>query len=106
MKQKYLILKDNENKKLKITGVCRTEQGGVSLLCEETYDYQNHKICHFSRGPMTLISALRTNNLYPPGIYAEKIAAAVVELIKSKDQESAGACFLMISSCLPKIVTA
>ena len=59
----------------------------LSLLCEEAYDYKIIKSA-LSAGLETLISALRTNNLYPPGIYAEKIASAVARLLKSKDQES------------------
>ena len=30
---------------------------------------------------------MRTNNFYPPGIYAEKIAAALYQLHKSKGEE-------------------
>ena len=59
----------------------------LSLLCEEAYDYKTIKVA-LSAGSETLISALRTPNLYPPGIYAEKIASAVAELFKSKDQDS------------------
>ena len=51
------------------------------------YDYKIIKSA-IAAGIDTLIAALRTNNLYPPGIYAEKIAAAVTELLKSKDKES------------------
>ena len=40
------------------------------------------------RGKAYLISALRTNNLYPPGIYAQKIATAVIDLYATKDKES------------------
>jgi hypothetical protein len=36
---------------------------------------------------------LRTNNLYPPGIYAIKIADAVRELYATKGQESADLFF-------------
>ena len=59
----------------------------LSLLCEESYDYKTIKSA-IAAGSKTLISALRTNNLYPPGIYAEKIASAVTDLYKSKDRDS------------------
>jgi hypothetical protein len=39
-------------------------------------------------GKEELISTLRTNNLYPPGIYANKIADAVQELYATKGKES------------------
>ena len=87
MKQKYLIINDKENKQIKIQEYAELNKEMLSLLCEESYDYQTVKSA-ITAGTETLISALRTNNLYPPGIYAEKIASAVTDLYKSKDQES------------------
>ena len=88
MKQKYLIINDKSNKQIKIQEYAELNKEMLSLLCEEAYDYKTIKSA-ISCGTDALISALRTNNLYPPGIYAVKIASAVVELLKSKDQESA-----------------
>ena len=87
MKQKYLIINDKINEQIKIQEYAELNKEVLSLLCEEAYDYKTIKSA-ISAGPEALISALRTNNLYPPGIYAEKIASAVTELYKSKDQES------------------
>jgi hypothetical protein len=87
MKQKYLIINDNKNKQIKIQEYAELNKELLSLLCEEAYDYKTIKSA-IAAGTDTLIAALRTNNLYPPGIYAEKIAAAVTELLKSKDKES------------------
>ena len=87
MKQKYLIINDKEKKQIKIQEYAELNKEMLSLLCEEAYDYKTIKAA-VSAGSETLISALRTNNLYPPGIYAEKIASAVADLLKSKDQES------------------
>ena len=87
MKQKYLIINDKSNKQIKIQEYAELNKEMLSLLCEEAYDYKNIKSA-ISSGTDTLIAALRTNNLYPPGIYAEKIASAVTELLKSKDKES------------------
>ena len=87
MKQKYLILNDKEKKQIKIQEYAELNKEVLSLLCEEAYDYKTIKAA-ISAGSETLIAALRTNNLYPPGIYAEKIASAVAELYKSKDQET------------------
>ena len=87
MKQKYLIIKDKENKQIKIQEYAELNKEMLSLLCEEAYDYKTIKSA-ISAGTETLIASLRTNNLYPPGIYAEKIASAVAELYKSKEQES------------------
>ena len=87
MKQKYLIINDQKNKQIKIQEFAELNKEMLSLLCEEAYDYKTIKSA-VSSGTDTLIAALRTNNLYPPGIYAEKIASAVTELLKSKDKES------------------
>jgi hypothetical protein len=87
MRQKYLIINDKENKQFKIQEFAELNKENLSLLCEEAYDYQTIKSA-VSNGKDALISALRTNNLYPPGIYAEKIATALVELHKSTDEES------------------
>ena len=87
MKQKYLILNDKENKQIKIQEFAELNKETLSLLCEEAYDYQTIKPA-ISAGKDELIAALRTNNMYPPGIYAEQIADAVIELNRSKDRES------------------
>jgi hypothetical protein len=39
-------------------------------------------------GRDSLVSALRTKNLYPPGMYAAKIADKVVELLGAKGKAS------------------
>jgi len=87
MKQKYLILNDKENKQFKIQEFAELSKESLSLLCEETYDYLSIKRA-VSTGKDALISALRTNNMYPPGIYAEQIAEAVMDLSATAERES------------------
>ena len=87
MKQKYLILNDKANKQIKIQEFAELNKEMLSLLCEEAYDYETIKSA-ISAGKEELIAALRTNNLYPPGIYAVQIADAVIDLHQSKKQES------------------
>lgn len=87
MKQKYIILKDTENKQMKIQEFAELEKDSLSLLCEEAYDFKAIKSAA-KTGKDELISALRTKNMYPPGSYANRIADAVVELTTSKDKES------------------
>ncbi len=87
MKQKYLIINDKKNKQFKIQEFAELNKEMLSLLCEETYDYKSIKSA-LSAGKNELISTLRTNNFYPPGIYAEKIAAAIHQLHESKEEES------------------
>ena len=87
MKQKYLIINDKKNKQFKIQEFAELNKQKLSLLCEEAYDYKTIKSA-VSAGKDALIATLRTNNFYPPGIYAEKIAHALVQLQKAKDEES------------------
>lgn len=87
MRQKYLIINDKENKQFKIQEFAELNKEDLSLLCEEAYDYEAIQSA-VSNGKDALIATLRTNNLYPPGIYAEKISDALIQLHKSTDQES------------------
>ena len=86
MKQKYIIINDKKNKQFKIQEFAELNKEMLSLLCEEAYDYATITSA-VAEGKEALISTLRTNNFYPPGIYAEKIAAALYQLHKSKAEE-------------------
>ncbi len=87
MKQKYTIVKDDKNNQLIIREFAELDKQILSLLCEETYDSKLIRTA-INRGRDKLISTLRTNNLYPPGIYAKKIADSVKELYAAKGSES------------------
>ena len=81
MKQKYLILKHDENGKLIISELAELDKEMFSVLCEETYE--KNKIKHaIQKGKEELISALRTHNFYPPGLQAVKIAEAVATIYR------------------------
>jgi len=83
MRQKYEILKDDDNKRLIIREFAELDKDTMSLLCEESYDRKTVKSA-MSQGRDALIAALRTKNLYPPGMYAGKIAEKVAELLGAK----------------------
>jgi hypothetical protein len=87
MKQKYTILKDVKNHQLIIREYAQLDKGVLSLLCEESYTGEQIESA-IKSGKAPLISTLRTKNLYPPVIYADKIADAVMTLYGSADQES------------------
>lgn len=87
MKQKYEILKDEDNKRLIIREYAELDKDVMSLLCEENYDKKAVKSA-ISAGREALITALRTKNLYPPGLYAGKIADKVAEMYGSKGKVS------------------
>jgi hypothetical protein len=87
MKQKYTIIKDSKNKQLIIREFAELDKEILSLLCEETYE-QKDILAAIKKGQESLISTLRTNNLYPPGIYAKKIADAIKDLYATRGKES------------------
>jgi hypothetical protein len=76
MKQKYAIVRDDKNKQLIVREFAELDKEILSLLCEETYADKRIRAA-IRKGREELIAALRTKNLYPPGIYAKKIADAV-----------------------------
>ena len=88
MKQKYAIVRDDKNKQLIVREFAELDKEILSLLCEETYEEKRIRAA-IRKGREQLIAALRTNNLYPPGIYAKKIADAVKELYATKGKDSA-----------------
>ena len=83
MKQKYTIVRDDKNKQLIIREFAELDKEILSLLCEETYDEKRIRAA-IRKGREALIAAIRTNNLYPPGIYADKIADTVKNLYAAK----------------------
>lgn len=88
MKQKYLILKNDEKNELTIQEFAELEkQDEYTLLCEETYNGGTITSA-ISKGRHALISTLRTINLYPPGLIAAKIAESVMNLYNSTSDQS------------------
>jgi hypothetical protein len=88
MKQKYLILKNDEKNQLTIQEFAELEkQDEYALLCEETYSAKAI-VSAISKGKEALILGLRTANLYPPGLSVGKIADAVVNLYNSASDQS------------------
>jgi len=87
MKQKYLILKDNHKKELIIREFAELDKEVLSPLCEEIYDAKVIQSA-IKEGQETLIQVLRTKNMYPPDIYANQIAHAVLSIFAAKESES------------------
>jgi hypothetical protein len=87
MKQKYTLHKDAANKKLVIKEYAELDKEILSLLCEETYEDDIVK-AYISKGTKALIEGLRTRNMYPPRIFAQKIADMVVTLYNAEGEQS------------------
>jgi hypothetical protein len=81
MKQKYVVLLDNERGKLAIQEYAELDKEMLSLLCEESYEAAAIKAA-MDKDRNTLIQALRTHNMYPPGVYTERIADAIIEMFQ------------------------
>ncbi len=92
MKQKYLILKNDEKTKLIIREFAELDKEMFSFLCEETFDDESVTSA-ISIGQDSLIATLRTKNLFPIGIYAKKIAAAVTKMYESGNDQSVDLVF-------------
>ena len=92
MKQKYSIIRDNENNQLIIREFAELDKEILSLLCEESYSDTDIRSA-IKNGKDAVITKIRTNNLYPVSRYAERIADAVIDLYASKDKESVDLLF-------------
>ncbi len=88
MKQKYVVLLDNETGKLAIQEYAELDKEILSLLCEETYDTEVIKAA-MKKDRSTLIQSLRTHNMYPPGTYTERIADTIEQMFQPGANTSA-----------------
>ncbi|MBW2245863.1 MAG: hypothetical protein JRF62_01430 [Deltaproteobacteria bacterium] len=87
MKQKYLLLKNDEKTKLIIREFAELDKNMFTFLCEETFDDESVKSA-IAIGEDALIATLRTKNLFPIGIYAKELAAAVTKMYESGNDQS------------------
>jgi len=87
MRQKYELVKNDQDQVLIIKEFAELDKELMSLMCEETYPFEIISAA-ISRGKEPLIRALRTKNLYPPSIYADKIAASVMALFSDQSQDA------------------
>lgn len=85
MRQKYVLVKNDTDQELVIKEYAELDKEIMSLLCEEAYPLKRINTAVDS-GKESLIQALRTNNMYPPSIYSDKIAESVIFLLADKRQ--------------------
>ncbi|MFC1856690.1 hypothetical protein ACFL9U_01535 [Thermodesulfobacteriota bacterium] len=83
MKQKYVILRDEDQKALIIKEYAELDKEIFSLLCEETYKDAVIRSAK-KKGVEALVEVLRTENLYPPALFVENIAESVMAVYDSK----------------------
>lgn len=88
MKQKYAIIRDDDQGKIIIREYAELDKEMMSLLCEETYPQKTIEAA-CKAGHQAVIDAIRTNNMYPPTVYAEPIAESVEGLFSEGGNLSA-----------------
>jgi len=98
MRHKFLINRNEQKKELRIREYANLEREpknewqrpdniSFSLVGEETYG-KTAVTRAMKKGKRHLVSVLRTHNMYPIGIYADEIAASVMQLYASKTERS------------------
>lgn len=88
MKQKYAIIRDDDQKTLVVREYAELDKEMMSLLCEETYAQAKIEAA-LKEGPQSVINAIRTNNMYPPTLFAQAIAQAITGLLTEGGNQSA-----------------
>jgi hypothetical protein len=88
MKQKYAIIRDDDQSRIIIREYAELDKEMMSLLCEETYSQEKISAA-CKTGHQAVIDAIRTNNMYPPTVYAEPIAQAIQGLFSEEGKLSA-----------------
>ena len=92
MKSKYSIIRDRENKQLIIKEYAELDKHVLTFVCEQAYSDKIIKSA-ISKGSEELISAMRTINFYPSGVYGQGLAEAIIELYRDKSSESVEVSF-------------
>ena len=88
MKQEYAIIRDDDRMKLIVREYAELDKEMMSLLCEETYSREVIAAA-VKDGRQAVVDAIRTNNMYPPTIFAEPIAEAILGLFAEDGNTSA-----------------
>lgn len=92
MKQKFAIIRDDAQNNLIVREYAELDKEMMSLLCEETYPITTLQSA-IESGSQAVINVLRTNNMYPPTVFAQAIASAVEGLLTEEDNSSAELLF-------------
>jgi hypothetical protein len=77
MKHKYTISRDLEKGYLTLREYGELDKEMMSFLCEASYNDESVQAA-IEKGKESLIAVLRTENMYPPNLYADKIADSVM----------------------------
>lgn len=86
MKQKFLLLKNEDNSELIIKEFSELDSGLYTLICEETYEME--KIQSSLGDKELLIEEIRTNNLFPISYLIDKMINVLPDFLNTSEQES------------------
>ncbi len=81
MKHLYKVLKDEEKGSFILREFGEIDKDTMSLLCEQAYDGEVMSAA-VEQGVAAVMTALRTPNIYPPGLYLETLAETVIRLYR------------------------
>ena len=86
MKQKFVIQKNDDDRQLIVQEYAELDKDILSFICEERHDLATIESA-LKSGREALIAVLRTDNMYPPILYAQAIADVIMQ--KLTDEEPA-----------------
>jgi hypothetical protein len=84
MKHKYTISRDPEKGCLILREYGELDKEMMSFLCEASYNDEAVQTA-ITKGKDALVTVLRTENMYPPNLYADKIADSVVAVYDTEN---------------------
>ena len=78
MRQKFVIQKNDQDRTLVVQEYAELDKDILSFICEERHALSNIETA-VGKGREAVIAALRTDNMYPPILYAQPIADVIIE---------------------------
>ena len=83
MKHKYVIYRNVEKKVLAIQEYAELDKDDLSLICEETYPDDAVEAAIAGKEE-ALLHTVRTENFFPPNLYATGIARVILDIYTSQ----------------------
>jgi hypothetical protein len=78
MRQKFVIQKNDQDQTLIVQEYAELDKDILSFICEERHALAKIQAA-VGKGREALIAELRTDNMYPPILYAQTIADVIIE---------------------------
>lgn len=92
MKQKYAIEIDTEKRELILKEYAELDKEMLSLLCQQSYDLSAVESAA-GLGRTELIKLIRTQNLYPPSVYMDRLADEIMAMVGAENETTASEVF-------------